>query len=642
MTTTLEFFNKLYGSAPDGHFYIWIKWPGKDKRSKTLWCNTLEEAAEHVAIYNSEVNVYFGICTSNKIKESNQRAKHPDIHMMPAFVLDVDYALPSHAKPGLPATREQALAIIHAAPLPATIIVESGGGFHAYWKFKEPLIFHDDDERAGAHDLSFAWQNRIRADNPGITFDSTHDLPRIFRAPGSQNKNSGGMCKVLSMDGPEYSMSDFLPLVSLEPPQKVAATLPLPARAAPAVKAPKPDKPTKAAPATSQAIPFPLMPGVFIEGHAIPRTPDQFDVQTQVAIEMLTEKYAKFKAAMKDSEADLSVTDALAVRLYVNECVNMNPPINPSLQTCYDLITFMRHQPGRKSGAKDKARRDDYLKATVADVVENTKPAKGSETQVKAAAKRERDAEQARAGEAAAANPLEVKLQSVSNYLGLSVSNLVKYVGTDPQLYSLDVQMPGTQMRTVHVTIQDLLNYKLFETKWSAVTCKAILAVTNQGDWKMKVFSQLITLFQEQDIPEEATAEGQLRRGILSYLYSLVPMEEATDALAPRNPFWLVHQGTRKLFIFFDRFVEFMMAHSCGESLSGRKIAMMLAQFKIMSPVQVRIATKDGSLSKERVYAIPSDLLSAYQSNGRTNVFSAQSEEMDIPEEEAWTPAPTQ
>ena len=103
-----------------------------------------------------------------------------------------------------------------------------------------------------------------------------------------------------------------------------------------------------------------------------------------------------------------------------------------------------------------------------------------------------------------------------------------------------------------------------------------------------------------------------------------------------------MHQGTRKLFIFFDRFVEFMMAHSCGESLSGRKIAMMLAQFKIMSPVQVRIATKDGSLSKERVYAIPPDLLSAYQSNGRTNVFSAQSEEMDIPEEEAWTPAPTQ
>ena len=91
-----------------------------------------------------------------------------------------------------------------------------------------------------------------------ITFDSTHDLPRIFRAPGSQNKNSGGMCKVLSMDGPEYSMSDFLPLVSLEPPQKVAATLPLPARAAPAVKAPKPDKPTKAAPATSPGIPFPL------------------------------------------------------------------------------------------------------------------------------------------------------------------------------------------------------------------------------------------------------------------------------------------------------------------------------------------------------------------------------------------------
>ena len=148
MTTTLEFFNKLYGGAPAGHFYIWIKWPGKDKRSKTLWCNTLEEAAEHVAIYNGEVNVYFGICTSNKIKESNQRAKHPDIHMMPAFVLDVDYALPSHAKPGLPATREQALAIIHAAPLPATIIVESGGGFHAYWKFREPLIFHDDDERA--------------------------------------------------------------------------------------------------------------------------------------------------------------------------------------------------------------------------------------------------------------------------------------------------------------------------------------------------------------------------------------------------------------------------------------------------------------------------------------------------------------
>jgi len=648
--TTLEFFTKLYGDAPQGHFYIWIKWPGKDKRSKTLWCDTLRKAAEEVAFYNGETNVYFGICTSERIKDYNQRTKFGDVHMMPAFVLDVDYTLPSHAKPGLPATREEALAIIEAAPLQATIIVESGGGFHAYWKFSEPLIFHNDDERTAAHDLSHAWQNRFRADNPGITFDSTHDLPRIFRAPGSQNKNSGGMCRVLTMDGPEYTMADIRPLITLEPQQPKPKSKPLTAaaRTTPAIADPVPSSgqssPTPAAaPAMSPtpgpvgSVPFPLMPGVFMEGQATPRAPGKFDVETQVIVEILTEKYTKFSKAMKPGPLDMSGADALALRLYVNECVNMVPPQNPSRQVCYDLMSLLRHQDGRKPGSKDKAFRLDYLESTVADIIKNSKPKKGAD---KAADKAAKEKELVEAATVAATGPLERKIETVSDYLGLRISNLVKYVGTDPQLYSFDVQMPGGLVRTVHVTIQDLLNYKLFETKWSAVTCKAILAVTNQGDWKMKVFSQFITLFQEQDIPEEATAEGQLRRGILSYLYSLVPMDDASEALAPRNPFWMVHQGSRKLFIFFDRFVEFMMAHSCGESLSGRKIALMISQFKITAPVQIRIPSPDGTLSKERVYPIPEDMIAAYHGASRTNMLAAQAGDMDIPEEEMWNPDP--
>jgi len=659
VTTTLEFFHKLYGRAPQGHFYVWLKWPGKDRRSKTIWVETLEEAADAVAEYSGKVNVYFGICTSNRIKENNQRTKRPDAHMMPAFVLDVDYQAPHHLKPGLPESRAAALAIITNAPLEPTMIVESGGGFHAYWKFKEPLIFRDDSERDGTHDISFGWQNRFRADNPGITLDSTHDLPRVLRVPGSMNLGAGSLCEVVLMEGPEYSPTDFLPFITIEPEKSRPNKSLLSAQRTGAPGAPLPDSGPQGAmtPAVAQAsgpgMLFPHIPGVAMDGTATPCRPDQFGVNSTFWIGELKDRYDKFRKVMRPGVADDSVADVLALRLYINECINQEPPMNPDLQVCYDLISFLRHQPGREANTSAKAFRLDYLESTVRNVVENTKPKKKDVSGDKPAA----PAPEGAPSEPAKAAPPEKKkpaasseatpvrcdgtLESVSGYLGLPVCNLIKYVGTDPQMYSLDVVMPGSvPMRTLHVSIQELQELKMFERKWAAVACKAIRGVTNQTDWKQKVFPYLIPLFVEQDIPEEATTAGQLRQGIISYLYAHTVMADRDAALLPRQPFTTILNGDKRTCLFFDNFVEFMLAHAKGESLSGRKIAMLLSQHKISAPVQLRFTQETGAVVKERVYPLPEELVAESLNRHRSNMLAEHAGNMEIPEEELWQPDP--
>jgi len=75
------------------------------------------------------------------------------------------------------ATLDHALACIEAARLPhPTILVNSGGGIHAWWRLVEPLL-----------DMA-AWTDRQKALAKALGSDRTvHDRPRIMRFPGTVN-----------------------------------------------------------------------------------------------------------------------------------------------------------------------------------------------------------------------------------------------------------------------------------------------------------------------------------------------------------------------------------------------------------------------------------------------------------------------
>jgi hypothetical protein len=69
---------------------------------------------------------------------------------------------------------------------PPTLIVATGGGWQPWWIFDEPWIFGDATDRLEARALLIAWQAAHRA-RVGWPIDSTHDLARVLRLPGTVN-----------------------------------------------------------------------------------------------------------------------------------------------------------------------------------------------------------------------------------------------------------------------------------------------------------------------------------------------------------------------------------------------------------------------------------------------------------------------
>src|ERR1039458_4764568 len=72
---------------------------------------------------------------------------------------------------------------------PPTFVVRTGNGAHAWWLFREPLIFESDEDRRNAGALALRWQSllRLNAAAHGWAFDRLADLARVLRVPGTKN-----------------------------------------------------------------------------------------------------------------------------------------------------------------------------------------------------------------------------------------------------------------------------------------------------------------------------------------------------------------------------------------------------------------------------------------------------------------------
>ena len=73
--------------------------------------------------------------------------------------------------------------------MPPTIIIATGNGVHAWWLFKEPYIFDDDEERKDAARVVTRWHTmlRLNAAAHGWAYDRLSDLARVLRIPARSN-----------------------------------------------------------------------------------------------------------------------------------------------------------------------------------------------------------------------------------------------------------------------------------------------------------------------------------------------------------------------------------------------------------------------------------------------------------------------
>lgn len=197
----VEFLRALFGAEQQGVIALWradtkaTTWakPGDDKQVAAF-------VARAVA---GPFDAYFGACLM--AKPTSGRGTLADVLVVPGVWADVDFAgKPNEGKPNAKKnypTPEAAAEAIAAMPAPPTLRVVTGGGVHVYWLFDRPFVIASDDDRARAAELVKSWQGMLKTKLlklGGYGLDSTFDLPRVLRLPGTPHTKHAG--KLVAVD----------------------------------------------------------------------------------------------------------------------------------------------------------------------------------------------------------------------------------------------------------------------------------------------------------------------------------------------------------------------------------------------------------------------------------------------------------
>lgn len=179
------FLDALFGNmAADEFFLIWTL-----SDSHSTWWKNVDEACK--ALTGPQFNnkdVYAGMCTSHADLGPLRRGEAAAVASMGCLWADIDIGGQGHKKENYPPTVEDAMGILAAYPKPS-MVVSTGHGLHVYWLFRERFNTSRPVDNAAAAELSERWQMLLRRDMQarGWTMDTTFDLARILRIPGTSN-----------------------------------------------------------------------------------------------------------------------------------------------------------------------------------------------------------------------------------------------------------------------------------------------------------------------------------------------------------------------------------------------------------------------------------------------------------------------
>ena len=189
MTATSTFMEALYGRKPDGSLIVISTRNGRGW-GPTSFADHITEAAGLVA---GAVDVYTRISVIGEIPPRGRGTAALSI-AIPGLWVEVDVNGAPDGRGGTITdafdSLEQGLDIA-AMVAPLSLGVASGYGGHGYVLFPEPWILQTDEDRAAAKALVQRYQSAVRgraqAELGIAKLDSTHDLARVFRPPGSFN-----------------------------------------------------------------------------------------------------------------------------------------------------------------------------------------------------------------------------------------------------------------------------------------------------------------------------------------------------------------------------------------------------------------------------------------------------------------------
>lgn len=208
------FLQALWGTSPaESLIGLWRK---RDKRS--LYFDSIEAAAIAVDTDGQESDLYVYAGSARKRTPAGKRWTNETIAAIPGVWADIDVNGGPEGKSGAATNVDAALALAEELIVP-TLVVNSGYGIQAWWLFHDVWAFENVAARAEAVAMSQGFQGVLKAAarRAGFSIDSTHDLARLMRAPGSLNlKDAAEAVPVALLDdgGPRYTLKEIKEIAS--------------------------------------------------------------------------------------------------------------------------------------------------------------------------------------------------------------------------------------------------------------------------------------------------------------------------------------------------------------------------------------------------------------------------------------------
>jgi len=575
MSTVHSFLQALFGDEVDeGHFLIWT---APDKRS--AWFQNTNEAASHVASLDDRKHVYFGIGLSPKDLGPAKRCPASQIQALTCLGVDLDVVHDTKTDKPYFESKDEArkfLQSVLSKQFQPTVVIDSGHGLIPIWIFNEPWELNTNEEhnRAARFLRRFIYTIRYYATLRGRDIDSTNDLARVYRLPGTWNckdKNNPVQAKVIESNNDNlFNPHDFEDWL-MDPPHEDPG----------AITDEQHQNYFKLN--INEARPEP-----WEKIHALKDADELFKSTWDMTRKDMTGKSL--------SEFDMALA---------NLCVKYDVPE----QEIADILITFRKQHGRTSKDIQKAYRISYLNTTI----QKAKSAVGwneADEELESAYVQLKQHENDKSVPKPDREKVKEKLKLV---LGFPIEEVKKYPGEVPT-YEI-ILTDGSEIPIGRV--ENLINQGPLRNRIADATQHFLIRY--KTDVWDKYAKLLLDLVNEENVGIDSTIEGQLFQFIHQYVGDTCLADNHDYAHLTRQPFKDKHGNTH---IFLDAFNQWLGQYKIDRTKLVQKLKKLGA---IPKAPKFKKVKEDGTEGRTSAYTY--DVTQIMRSNFEKKIINLNQQE---------------
>lgn len=175
------FLQSIWSDTPDTVGVLAYKKPSARGLQAVSFASgdTRRAAAKAIQLSDNGCDVYTHLALTDEEPAPGRRLTASSVTALNCVWAELDYGADGHRIQAGPADPDLARQVIDSFPLPPSIVVSSGNGFHCYWTLEKTLAIGNDQEEHEAAELlrcfGRSWQEH--ATSAGYKAESVFDLP---------------------------------------------------------------------------------------------------------------------------------------------------------------------------------------------------------------------------------------------------------------------------------------------------------------------------------------------------------------------------------------------------------------------------------------------------------------------------------